>query len=204
MNHCIRIFPISSLLFGGCVLTPEVIGESLSTDGPATNVSASSAWSDTDGNAATSATSLVPTDGGGPAEGEYGAPCELELDHSIEARAVSLQPDCDGGICLFQWEQQPPWCADDSDCEGPWSTCNGTRCVLDQEFVVSESFCTSPCDGHADCPPIPGCGTGAVCVPLTTIGDLCCQKTCACADLVDLAETEQIEQDCAQPDACGA
>jgi hypothetical protein len=219
MSHCTSLLPILSLLFAGCVLTPEVVGESLSTDGA---VSASSVGTEgsvthitatTDDNESVgtessvtnvSATTLVSESGTThvPADGEYGAPCELAFDYPIEVKAVTPQPDCDGGICLFMWAQKPPRCTDDSDCPAPWATCGGTHCILDQDVVASESRCTQTCDEDTDCPDIPGCAEGPACVPVTSLGELCCAKMCACRDHLSNGESQQLEQQCQAPGFC--
>lgn len=216
MSHCTSSLPILCLLFTGCVLTPEIVGDSLSTDGPvgtagattevidsagtessATNVSATTESHDSHGSA-TSATSTTAVGGGAP----YGSPCELAFDWPIEAKAVSPQPACEGGVCLFQWDQAPPSCEDDSDCPAPWSTCDGTHCLLDQGFVAEESRCSQTCDEDAECPAIPGCQTGAACVPVSSIGPLCCARICACRDHLSAGQTQQLEQQCQEPGFC--
>ncbi|WP_096331618.1 hypothetical protein [Nannocystis exedens] len=226
MSHCTSLLPVLSLLFAGCVLTPEIVGDSLSTDGivtsagattesidsagtesSATHVSATTESHDSHGSAtsATSTTAAVSTSNGTsyvPGESEYGAPCELAFDWPIEAKAVSPQPDCEGGICLFMWDQAPPWCADDSDCPAPWSTCDGGHCLLDQGFVAETSRCTQTCDADAECPDIPGCQTGVACVPVSSIGELCCAKICACRDHLSAGQTQQLEQQCQEPGFC--
>lgn len=214
MSHCTFILPILSLLFFGCVLTPEVVGESLSTDGPVSNTTPGTEGATTDGNDSVgtessvtnvSVTTLVSESGTThvPGEGEYGGPCELAFDYPIEAKAVTPQPDCDGGICLFMWDQEPPPCTDDSDCPAPWATCGGTHCILDQDVVASESRCTQSCEEDSDCPVIPGCAEGAVCVPVTKLGELCCAKMCACSDHLSVGEWQSLAQQCQEPGSCG-
>ena len=230
MTHCTSLLPMICLLLAGCVLTPEIVGESLSTDGPVSNSdgmttteSGGSAGTEssvthvsatTDGNVSVgtegpvtnvSVTTLVSESGTTyvPGEGEYGGPCELAFDYPIEAKAVTPQPDCDGGICLFMWDQEPPGCTDDSDCPAPWATCGGTHCILDQDVVASESRCTQTCEEDSDCPVIPGCAEGAVCVPVTKLGELCCAKMCACGDNLSVGEWKSLEQECQEPGFCG-
>ncbi|MCY1004048.1 hypothetical protein OV079_00375 [Nannocystis pusilla] len=206
------------LLLAGCVLTPEVVGESLSTDGPvsissvgtegsATDITATTEYNESAGTESSvtniSATTLVVETGAiEPEPGEYGGPCELAFDYPIEAKAVTPQPDCDGGICLFMWDQEPPGCTDDSDCAAPWATCGGTHCILDQEVVASESRCTQTCDEDADCPVIPGCAQGPACVPVTRLGELCCVKMCACSDHLSVGEWKSLAQECQEPGSC--
>ncbi|WP_434425442.1 hypothetical protein [Nannocystis pusilla] len=148
-------------------------------------------------------TGVVETGPIEPDPGEYGAPCELAFDYPIEAKAVTPQPDCEGGICLFMWAQEPPGCTDDSDCPAPWATCGGTHCILDQDVVASESRCTQTCDQDADCPDVPGCQSGAACVPVSSIGELCCVKMCACNDHLSVGQTQQLAQQCQAPGFCG-
>ncbi|MBZ5710756.1 hypothetical protein [Nannocystis pusilla] len=197
MTHCTR--SVSSLMFvsilGGCVLQPDPIGESLSvadsTDSTHAELSGGIAMT-------TSGTTVAP------GEGEYGASCQLlGVPESVQSKAISLQPDCAGGICVFQFEDTPPPCSDDSDCAAPWPTCDGDFCELDQNFVAASSRCTQNCEEDADCPAIPGCASEAVCAPATLLAPLCCEKVCLCGDDLSLGATADLENLCQQPGTCG-
>jgi len=201
MHHCTRSIALL-LLLGGCVLEPDVIGEGLSTDsGPV------SAGSTTDGMHATISASTAATDvthtTAAPEAGEYGGPCELvDVADPVEAKAVSLQPDCAGDVCVFMFEDTPPQCSDDSDCPDPWPTCGAAQCVLDQDFVAESTRCTEICEDDAECPAIPGCASGEACVAVTSLGPLCCTKICLCRDDFSVGVAEQLGQMCQQPGFC--
>src|SRR5262249_24948546 len=116
-----------------------LIGESLSTDsGPISSGGDSTDFTHGD----VSATTVLTT----PGPGEYGAPCQLvDVADPVQTKAVTLQPDCAGGICVFNFEDAPPPCNDDSDCAAPWPTCGDGFCVLDQGFVAENTRCTRSC-----------------------------------------------------------
>ncbi|MCY1059078.1 hypothetical protein [Nannocystis sp. SCPEA4] len=205
MTHYTRslsLFMFVSIL-GGCVLQPELIGESLSTDsGPVSSDGDTTDSTPGHGSAGTTPTSTVATVAPGPVE--YGASCQLlGVPESVQSKAISLQPDCAGGICVFQFEDTPPPCSDDSDCAAPWPTCDGNFCDLDQDFVAASSRCTQNCQEDADCPAIPGCASETVCAPATLLAPLCCEKVCLCRDDLNIGATADLENLCQQPGTCG-
>lgn len=197
MNHCTRSMFLSSLLLGGCVLQPEVLGEGLSTDSAGVTAATQSTIS-----AGAPLTTSDTT--GAPEPGDYGAPCELVgVADPVQTKAVSLQPDCAGDVCVFMFDDLPPPCSDDSDCADPWPTCGDGHCVLDPGFVAESTVCTQTCEEDADCPPIPGCESGAACAPVTGYGPLCCEKICLCQDDFNVGTVHDLESMCQQPGACG-
>lgn len=187
----------ASSLASACVLTPEVIGETL------TNTDAGTGETDVAG-----ASDSVGTTSAGPGSGAYGSPCALVgAPKDLQITAISPQPACDAGICLLVDDHAPWVCEVDASCEvdeGPGSVCgdNGL-CNLTPSFVEDNARCTETCELDTDCPQIPGCVEGVACATITNIGALCCAKVCACKDYLNPTQAATAEANCiADPDFC--
>lgn len=196
LSHLLRraLLLASSLLAPACVLTPEVIGDTLT--GAST------------GETGVGATDGVGTTSAGPESGAYGSPCALVgAPKDLQITAISLQPACDAGICLLVNDRGPWVCEEDASCavdEGPGSVCgeNGF-CNMTPSFVEENTRCTATCEVDTDCPELPGCVAGPACATITNIGELCCAKVCACQDHLNPAQTATAEANCvADPEFC--
>ncbi|WAS90657.1 hypothetical protein [Nannocystis punicea] len=206
----IRSLLLAVVLAGtACPLAPEYVGATLTTGGSGMSV-------DTLGDS--EPTSLDPgmsvtTDGGvsstsmDPALTPYGSSCELVgLGADIVFTALSLQPLCEGGICLLVHDVPAPQCEEDAECaaqtEGSVCEQHGL-CTVPSAFVEANSRCTQTCATDEDCPDIPGCATGVSCTIFINIGDLCCQRVCGCNDHRYPPYEESMEDICAKyPEQC--
>lgn len=123
-------------------------------------------------------------------------------------------PGCDAGICIYADEDEPPAI----DCVPGGTSCNdvsanpaankfecvarpdgGGRCVIRQDYFLSRSFCSKVCVSDDECRDSAvgdtACEAGFLCARVARSGDLCCEKTCVCAD--DLGVTTDLDQMCA-------
>jgi hypothetical protein len=197
----------------GCGSPESSLGELPGTSGESTDA--------TDATGSTGeADSLTP---GGDSTGvNVGAPCEL----GFVPEAIMLDPEnaaCDSGMCLYanttSADTNQP-CTESPDCDGftRGVICGESGfCQLDPEYIVARTMCTDTCVEDADCAFVDGssCLNGFICVPIVSIGDLCCQPMCACRDDFFEPEAMPLEQQCADgtalccqqqqptPEACG-
>lgn len=190
-----------------CVLTPDLIGETLTGLAGGDHDDHTTAYGETGTTGDEHGASETSLD---PAPDSYGAACELAgVGPDIQRTEVVPQPACDGGICLLVSDDAPLACepGDDASCElaeGPGSVCGANGlCGLTPAFVEANARCTETCEVDTDCPPIPGCMTGTTCTTVTLIGELCCQKVCACNDHIFPAQVEDMQATCdADPELC--
>lgn len=201
------------LVAPACILTPEIIGETLTTaasgenDDSATSVDEPSttgtAESTSSASVGASSTSAAPQDGA------YGSACTIEgLNPNAQFSALTQDPACDGGICLVVNNEAAPACDGDPDCidQGEGATCgeNGI-CHRESAFIEENTHCTQTCEVAEDCPAIPGCMTGVSCSVFSLLDDeLCCKKICACNDRLDFELVKNFETACIDnPGMCG-
>lgn len=190
-----------ALSAAGCLLTPESIGETLPT-GDAQGASTTTGESITTGDDITTGEGVTT----GVAEGAYGSSCQvLGFPPVLNHAAISVQPACDGGICLTIIAGA---CETDLECEtdvGEGSVCgeDGT-CTATPALIAEHSRCTRSCETVADCPAIPGCATGSTCSTVVVSGELCCEKVCLCNDHAFLPGIMSLQELCdEQSDLCG-
>ncbi|MEZ4450546.1 MAG: hypothetical protein R3B09_13785 [Nannocystaceae bacterium] len=205
--HAILLLALLTPLAAACPLKPEIIGETFTTadegatesdtDADTDAATTTSASATTEGSASDSSTSSAPGL-------DYGEPCEFEgLGPTIEVTAMSPQPACAGGICLLVHDAILP-CEDDAVCidDPDHGACGADDlCTLAPEYVAEHARCTQTCDDVSECPPIPGCAE-VVCGPIALLGELCCQKVCACLDGTSSGDMASREAQCADPGAC--
>lgn len=194
----------------GCLLPPEIVGSTITTSagGETDKLPGSSASATLPGEGLTSTSGSEPSTSAttGPAGAAYGSACELVgLGPDIQFTSISPQPSCEDGICLLVYDQSRPGCASDLQCtdedDGPCAD-NGV-CNLSPAFLEANARCTRTCESVADCPPIPGCQTGLTCGTMTVLGELCCQRVCACNDLLEPAAPASLDMLCAlDPEQC--
>lgn len=178
-----------------CLLDPEIVGETLTGD------AATGLATVTDSGQGASETSA------GPVEGAYGSFCEhVGVESAIVRTEISAQPLCDGGVCLVVNDDGPLACDDDPECAdvGAGSICSDNGlCTLSTAFIEANQRCTQTCEADGDCPAIAGCETGVRCATITLIGELCCQRVCACNDRLYAAQESSARALCdADPDPC--
>lgn len=189
-----------------CLLPPELVGTTITTTTSTSDEltgAGSSAGTTTSAEGLTSTSGLEPstsTTSAVPPSGAYGSFCELVgVGPDLQITAILLQPACDGGICLIVSDAGPFVCDGDPDCmeEAEGSVCgqNGL-CNLSPAFIEANARCTQACGVDGDCPAIPGCQTGVTCATITLIGELCCQKVCACNDHLNPAQADDAETIC--------
>lgn len=148
-------------------------------------------------------------DGIGPVLPDIGRPCDHGLDpeHVPESRLVtSPAPACGGDICVYVDTSVAPLgqCSTDAECNvvngDDRFTCDpatGT-CALDFDYVLARSMCSAACESDADCVPDgeTNCITGFSCVPMSSVGSVCCVPMCACNDDLDAALVQDLQQSC--------
>lgn len=200
---------LSLLLFTiapACILGPDT--EDTLTLGP---IGTTDAMGGTDGNisATSTGTTIVPD------ALHYGDPCDLgpplfyeetdsppDADDEFHPQSSVLAPNdqCDGGICLFTYEDQlPADCDVDADCGTPDAVCSDDhKCVLSEAYVADNARCSHTCETAADCPDVPGCATGFSCGIVNLLGEFCCQPVCVCNDEISLGTLEHAAAQCAQ------
>lgn len=145
--------------------------------------------------------------------GEVGAPCQPSF--VPESRLLEVgSPDCASDMCLYgdTISADPlQTCTESSDCSGfgKGVICNPTtgECELDPAHIAARSMCTDLCEQDSDCVGADGttCEGGFSCVPISSLGPVCCQRICACNDDVDVISTEELAQACeagTQPGCC--
>lgn len=199
-----RALLLTALLAGpGCVLTPEIVGETLSiSDSGASEDSLSTTGEDPGATVTT-----AQDDTASPPSGVYGSPCDLQgFPPVLNYTAISPQPACDDGICLLVIDGKYQ-CTDDGDCEanvGAGSVCDeGDVCDVAPAVLLEDARCTRTCELDEDCPAIPGCTSGATCSPMVVSGELCCQKVCACKDSLYLSGVMSLQMVCDEnPEFC--
>jgi len=191
-----------------CLLTPDVIGETL-TEGQQESHSTAT---DGSGPVTTSATTEVSDN---PNPLAYGQPCELgppeaweetsdppDEDDIVQPQAtvLSVSEQCVSGMCLLSYDDQVPIdCETDADCGDPELACaDFDQCVLTPAYVAEHARCTQTCDSAADCPAIPGCETGVSCAIVSLLGQNCCQPVCVCNDRHSVGRSETLAAQCAQ------
>ncbi len=209
----VLILSTVALSGAACVLDPETIGEAVS----GSSTGDSQGVTDTKGSSTGSTDATDTTMGGGSGGGgdsstggdaiPYGAPCELEglALGKIQVTAISPQDACDGGVCLFPFGDAVVSCEEDAECSAqpPYVSCGeGGLCVLDPDYVAAESQCTQACQSDDECPEVPGCESQTACVPMATLGPLCCEKVCACLDNFDSGDVEIKTLMCEEEGAC--
>jgi hypothetical protein len=217
MSPLIKISPILAALLAaaGCPPLPEVIGETLTTPGggdgdsvgDATTTGAGASTTVIEGSTAATLGDDLTGATTDPSGGAYGSYCELiDPPHPLLAPVVSPQPLCEGDLCALV-KDAPLACFTDAECieeKGVGSECDADDfCTETPAFLAENTRCTQACVTVADCPPIPGCMTGATCAPGTMLGPLCCQKMCFCNDHLDIPWVTSIQQTCADdPELC--
>lgn len=198
----------------GCPLTPEVIGDTLTTtagsgDGESLGAGTTTAGGDGSTTVITGSTGAGEDLTGATTEssGVYGSFCELaDLSPPLLSPVSAPQPLCEGDICVLVAD--PPFaCSGDDECveeKGEGSQCDAAGwCTETDAFLQTNTRCTQACETIADCPAIPGCATGLTCAPGTMIGPLCCQKMCLCNDHLDKTWVTSVQQNCDNdPDMC--
>lgn len=185
-----------ALTAAGCPLTPEIIGETITTTSDAQGGSTTTGQGvpTTTGQDATTGQTTTT----GVSDGAFGASCQLlgfppVLNHT----AVSSQPACDGGICLTIIAET---CGTDLECEvnvGEGSVCDTDGiCTVTPALVAKHSRCTQTCEIVEDCPAIPGCMSGTSCSTVVVSDELCCQKVCLCNDYAYLPGIMSLQELC--------
>lgn len=158
-------------------------------------------------------------------QSDVGAPCQhanraLPTEPTITFPALA----CDQLLCVLGESFLPPEapCEVDADCDVQSGVesfdCVEGRCVVAQDTVLERSMCSATCGNDADCAdPADGtrCEGGFACVPLMSLGPMCCEKVCVCRDGLDVARSETLQDACELgtavgccdqdpvPDACG-
>ncbi|MCY1053527.1 hypothetical protein [Nannocystis sp. SCPEA4] len=207
----LALFLVLVTVAPACVLTPELVGETLTEGGDsATTTSAGTA---------ASVTITTATDSAGqPNPLLYGQPCELVAEVWEEtadppdeddvaqpmASALSVSEQCVSGMCLLIYDDyQLIDCETDADCGKPELICAGSgHCALAPEYVAEHTRCTQACETAADCPDIPGCQTGVSCVIVSRLGANCCRPVCACNDQLSVGRSEELAAICAYDPEC--
>ncbi|MDC0722052.1 hypothetical protein [Nannocystis bainbridge] len=181
-----------ALIVAGCPLTPEFVGATITTtDSGASGEPVATTTGPDEG----ASTTTAPGDTTGLPGGAYGSVCELVGSRPIiNFTAISPQPACDGGICLLVIDKAYQ-CEADPDC-GADAPCDGGICSVSKAMLAEGQRCTQGCEAVADCPPIPGCMTGATCSTVLVSDELCCQKVCVCKDSAYLPGLESLQMLC--------
>ncbi|MBZ5714206.1 hypothetical protein [Nannocystis pusilla] len=202
-----------------CVLTPELIGETLTEGGDsAATISASTELTVT---TLTGATDIGATTESiaNPNPLLYGQPCELiaeaweetadppDGDEVLQPQATALSSSerCASGMCLLTYDDPLPVdCETHADCGKPEAVCSDAgQCMLAPAYVADHTRCTQACETAADCPDIPGCQTGVSCAIASRLGENCCQPVCACNDHLSVSRSEELAAICAaNPPGC--
>jgi hypothetical protein len=134
---------------------------------------------------------------------DVGAPCQVSF--VPESRLLDLgNADCASGVCLYGsvvHASNDQVCTHDDECSGAGEgvICNAFGlCELDPAHIAARSMCTDYCEEDADCVGVDGnlCESGFACIPVSTLGDVCCQRFCACRDDFDLEEAQELVMDC--------
>jgi hypothetical protein len=159
---------------------------------------------------------------GGQSSEEIGLACQL----SAVPETYWLELDnasCASGMCLYAdttaaYPQRT--CTGDAECTslGQGVICGATGwCELDPAHVAARSRCTDTCEDDAECVGADGttCAGGFACVPVSSLGAVCCQRVCVCRDELDVYETSHLAESCEAgltpgccdqeplPEACG-
>ncbi|PCC70200.1 hypothetical protein SAMN02745121_03479 [Nannocystis exedens] len=189
------LLPVA-LVVPGCPLTPEIIGETVTTSG----ASGGSASATTDDDPGASTTTVPTGTTTSLPSGAYGSACALAgFPPIINHSAITPQPACDGGICLLVIDAKYQ-CESDLDCEtnvGEGVACEEGYCDVSPAVILEEgSRCTQTCETVADCPEIPGCMSGAICSSFMVSGELCCQKVCGCIDSLYVSGVMSLQMLC--------
>lgn len=206
----IRSLLLAVVLAGtACLLAPEYVGATITTggSGKSDDTLGDSDPTSLDSGMSVTTDGVVSSTSMDPALTPYGSSCELVgLGADIVFTAITLQPLCEGGICLLVNDMPPLQCEEDSECaeqtEGSVCEQHGF-CALPPAFVEANSRCTQTCVTAEDCPEIPGCTTGVSCTVFINIGDLCCQRVCGCNDHRYPPYEDSMEETCENyPEQC--
>lgn len=150
---------------------------------------------------------------GTPTTGDGGAPLGAPCDHAgvdFEAGpAITLDPACGGGFCLFGDPAQPPpdACNFDADCNNADPTkirfqCQDNACVLADPYKQERSMCTRTCAVDSDCLDVAAdtlCQTNFICVATTAD---CCQPVCLCNDDASAGYLDTVAAECGMSKTC--
>lgn len=216
-SPCLALSLILVTATPACVLTPEIIGETLTEGGDSVTVaSVGSASTVTTG--ATDSPGNTTESPANPDPRLYGQPCELVAEAWEEtadppdeddaaqpmATALSVSEQCVSGMCLLTYDDYRLIdCETDADCGKPELICAGSgHCALAPEYVADHTRCTQACETAADCPDIPGCQTGVSCAIASLLGTHCCQPVCACNDQLSVSRGEELAAICAYDPEC--
>ncbi|MBL4687160.1 MAG: hypothetical protein JKY37_21365 [Nannocystaceae bacterium] len=206
------LFLASLLVLGACAIKDSSLGDlpGSSGDEGGTEITVSSS-------ASVGATSASTDDG------DLGLSCELSF--TPQAALIEFDnPACSTGICVYPDNVGVPFeqpCDDDVDCGGPagkvWCDPQTQMCEIHPAHIDKYSMCAETCEVNADCVGAPGseCESGFLCAPIVSLGSRCCEKTCICADALDVISAEELQERCEEgtaqgccdqdpvPDACG-
>jgi hypothetical protein len=188
------------VLLVGCKLGDVKLGDDAELEASGEGSGSSEGGGQTDGQ-----TSTTPEP-----SGAVGEPCNhgYAPGTAPESRLLTTPaPSCAGDVCLYADSSEPPDepCESDVDCnvvnpqfhrfacDVPTATCK-----LAEDYFLESSMCSAYCESDADCATEASttCQTGFMCVPMSSIGDACCQPVCACRDLVDEAIVNDLTIDC--------
>lgn len=142
--------------------------------------------------------------------GEVGEPCNHGFAPGAvpESRLLTTPASsCAGDICLYADSSEPPadLCESDADCNAANPgihrfACDlpAAKCTLAQDHFVEASMCSDYCESDLDCATEASttCKGGFMCVPMSSIGEACCQPVCACRDLVDETIVQEVTASC--------
>lgn len=182
---------------------------------------------DTTGSETTDASATADESGSITVTGEVppqdiGLPCQLA--GVPESHLLELgNADCGSGMCLYAdtiMADSQQTCTEDGECSGFGNgvICGASGlCELDPAHIAERSRCTDTCLDDTECVGADGttCAGGFACMPVTSLGSVCCQGVCVCRDELDVASAEMLAADCAAgltpgccdqapvPEACG-
>jgi len=208
------LFLASLLVLGACAIKDSSLGELPGSSGDETETEITVSSSASVGGASASTSDN---------DSDLGLSCDL----SFAPRAALIEYDnaaCSTGICVYPdnvgalFKQT---CDDDVDCGGPagkvWCDPQTQMCDIHPDNIDKYSMCAETCEVDTDCVGAPGseCESGFLCAPIASLGSRCCEKTCICADTLDVVSAEELQQRCEEgsvegccfqdpvPDACG-
>lgn len=207
VNHELRITAVLTLSIAGCILDPAKLGEEAeSSSGMQTGDSSESD--------SITVTSTTPGDGASttmPDDDELGigGPCDhgKPADYVPESKLLTFPAlDCEDLLCIYADIADPPAdpCTSDAECNATnpelarFACSLEGRCEVSRAYFEARSMCSATCESDVDCATdeTTNCQTGFSCVPITSLGEICCQPVCVCNDDLDFASTQDLTEAC--------